>query len=131
MTFDLANLDTLSTAQEEGVDVELRHPVTNEPLGVTVRVASYESERVRRVKRRITDRALKATQGRRQTTAEDLERSTREMVAAAVISWSGLVYRGETLDCTPANVLRVLEEQPWIGEQIDAVAQDRAAFFRT
>lgn len=129
MTFDLANLAGLTEAQEAGTDLELKHPATGKPLDIVLRVVSYESERCKRVRRVAMDRALKS-QGRRQVTAYEIEESTRDLVASAIVGWSGMEYQGAALDCTPENVKRILTEFPWIGEQVDAVAQDRAAFFR-
>ncbi len=35
---DLAELDKLNESQEAGVDVQIKHPATGEPLGIAVRV---------------------------------------------------------------------------------------------
>lgn len=130
---DLTKFDGLSRKFDEGVEIEIRHPVTNEPLGMKVRVASYQSERVKKVQRKLANAALRDQKRnpKKPVTVEETEEKAFEIVAAAVLDWSGFERDGEALACTPENVLSVIENSDlwFISEQIDKAADDQAAFF--
>lgn len=130
MSFDISNLDGFTAALEDGTDVELKHPATDKPLGIVLRIVSYDSDRVRSVQRRQTDAAMRLRARNKAPTSDMLETNGREIMAASVVSWTGMEMDGQTLECTRDNVLAVLKRFPWVGEQIDAVGGDRAAFFR-
>lgn len=129
MSFDLGEFDALTRAQQEGVEMELKHPTTGEGLGVVLRVASYESQRVKDAGRHQFDKALKAQTRGRAPTSKELEEVAHEKIVAAILDWRGMVLHGEDLPCTRENARRVVTEFPWVGEQVDAFAQDRSAFF--
>lgn len=133
MGFDLSTLDTGSQRQEDGVPVEIKHPVTGQGLGITVTVASYESERVKAVARAMGNKALlqQKRNPRKADTVEAVEERTLEIAIAAIVGWDGVELEGKKLPFTRENARTVLERYPFIAEQIDAVAADRAAFFTT
>ena len=129
---DLSTFSGLSQRFDEGVEVEIRHPVTEKKLGLTVRVASYQSERVKKIMRRQANAAMKERQRnpKKAMTVEQAEERSHEIIIAAVVDWSGFEMKGEPLECTPENVRAVIENPDlwWIGEQIDKAAEDQAAF---
>lgn len=131
MGFDLSSLDGAARKQEDGVPVEIKHPATSEPLGITITVASYESERVKAVARQMGNKALvqQKRSPRKPETIEALEERTIEIAAAAIVGWEGVELDGKALPFTRENARTILERFPFIAEQIDAVAADRAAFF--
>lgn len=130
---DLAKFNGMAKAFDEGVEIEIRHPATNEPLGLKVRVASYQSERVKKVQRKLANAAIRDQKRnpRKTATIEETEEKAFEIVAAAVLSWDGFERNEETLECTPENVLSVVEDPNlwFISEQIDKAADDQVAFF--
>lgn len=129
MSFDLSTFDALSTNSEQGVELDVRHPVTQEPIGWTLRIAGAESDRVKKVTRRQRNAALKGQ--RKHLTSDLLETQQREVLAACVISWTfadGVKIDGEQPDCTPENVDRLLKRFSWLGQQIDDKASDQSAF---
>jgi hypothetical protein len=127
---DLSSLKEEASAIEDGVEVKITHPVTGEETGMIVTVASYESSAVRSVQRRIANSAMKKRK-KGMPTAEDAEEGTYAIAAAAVLGWSGVTEDGEPLEFTKSNVIKVLKAWPFIAEQIDEVADDRANFFKT
>lgn len=133
MGFDLSTLDTGTRRKEDGVPVELKHPATGQPLGITITVASYESERVKAVARAMGNKALlqQKRNPRKADTVEAIEERTFEIACAAIVSWEGLELDGKPLPFTRENARTVLERYPEIAEQVDTVASDRAAFFTT
>lgn len=128
---DLGSLDT-AAMQGEGTDVIIKHFDTGLPIGLTIRVVGYESERVKRVRRKIANEALKKQ--RKVTRAEDIEDRSNAVLAAAVVAWKwddGVTLDGKVPECTYENAKALFARFEWIGEQVDAVAGDRSAFLPT
>jgi hypothetical protein len=129
---DLSEFNGYASALDEGIDVDIVHPVTGKPLGITVRVAAYSSERVKAEARRLANEWRRKARPGKITTVEAEEGRTKAIVAASILRWSGVEMNGETLACTPDNVRRVIDDPnlAWFVQQIDAAAGDDAVFFR-
>jgi hypothetical protein len=131
MSFDLSKLEGARQKQEDGVPVAIKHPATGADLGITITIASYESERVKRVAREMANRAMMEAKRnpRRGDTVEAIEERTIAIAAAAIIDWKGIEMDGKPLPFTRDNAKMLLEKFPFIGEQLDAAAGDRSLFF--
>jgi hypothetical protein len=134
---DLESFATRSKA-EEGAPMEVRNPVTQEPLlqddgqPVTITLAGSDSDRFQRVQRHNLNRRLKNS-GRRGNvtlTAEELDAEKIETLVACTISWSGIQRRGAPIDCTPDNARSVYKDFPWVREQADEFVNDRVNFLK-
>lgn len=141
----------LLTLQPNTLSVDLKHPATGEPLGVTVELRSLESDEVKAVERQLKNKALKG--GRNTVTAEKIDDNTIALLSAAIVSWTWAkpILIGEKKDadgklvppvygdepslggdkkpaCTDANKRKLLAV-PAIAKQIDQALGDEAAFF--
>ncbi|NLS03624.1 hypothetical protein HGP14_09660 [Rhizobium sp. P32RR-XVIII] len=112
------------------ITVDLKHPATGAPLGVSVELQSLESDAVKAVERQLKNKALRA--GRNTVTAEKIEDNTVAILSAAIVSW---VFSGEANlggdkkpACTDANKRKLLAV-PALAKQIDSALGDDAAFF--
>lgn len=131
MGFDLSTLNDSLKKQEEGVPVKIKHPATGEELGITIYVASYDSEKVRRVAREMGNKALleRRRNPRKADTVEAHEERTFAIAAAAIVGWEGLESEGKPLEFNRENARMIVERFSFVAEQIDMVAGDRANFF--
>ncbi|MET3648029.1 hypothetical protein [Phyllobacterium ifriqiyense] len=133
MTFELSVFDGTAAKFEDGFDLDILHPATGEKTGLVIKVASYRSERVKRVQRRLANAAIR--EGKKNPkkvgTVEEIEEKTNEIVAASVISWN-LTQGGKPVECTPENVLKVVSNPDYffISEQIDKAADEDANFVK-
>lgn len=135
----LAELSTTKTA-EQGVPVEIVHPKTNLPLGITIVVCGTDSETYKKIQRKQLNRRMERTARSRnrhlQMTAEELEAEALDLLVACTRFWkqgdrSEIEFApGEWLPCTPENVRKVYEELPWLKEQIDQEIGDRSNFLQ-
>lgn len=129
---DLSKFSGIANAFEDGVEIEITHPVSAKPLGLKVTVASYQSERVKAVQRRIANRSLKDNKRnpKKSATVEELEEASSDIIASAVISWAGFELKGKPLECNRENVLSVLANPDlwFIRDQIDKAADDVTSF---
>ena len=129
MSFDLASIDALTRNLDEGADVEIKHPVTNAAIGLTIRVAGYESERANAYTRRVYNEALRDI--RHTPTAEERDQNVMRFQVAMTLGWTwadGLTLDSEVPEFNPPNVERVFRRFPWIVPQLDQAASDRARF---
>lgn len=128
MNFDLSNFDTSA----DGEWLQLRHPVTHEPLeGVQIRMVGPDSDEFREASRRNTDRRLRMKAGRgTKITAEDLEHDALEVLVSCIKGWSGMVQNGQVMDFNPIAAREVLGKYVWIREQVDSFISDRANFIK-
>lgn len=131
---DLSKFSGISSAFEDGVEIDILHPITNAKTGLKVKVASYQSERVNAVQRRIANRSLRDNKRnpKKTATVEELEEASTEILAAAVVGWSGFELKGKPIECNRENVLSVLNNPDlwFIREQIDKAADDVTAFMQ-
>lgn len=131
-TFDLATFDSLTEAQEDGIDVHIEHPGTGEPLGITIRVAGPDSERQRKAYRRLGEKRLRA--GRKKLTTEEMEEDAFELLARSLISWTfapGVTIGGEVPAFDVDAAKGLFRRFPWIREQVDMAAGSRAGFLKS
>jgi hypothetical protein len=129
---DLSSIDTVK-GSNEGFDVQIYHPGTNEDLGISINVLGKDSDEFQRVSRAQQKKRMAKMQkgGFRSTTAiplEEIEQDSLELLAACTKSWSGVIIDGKAIDCTKENAVALYERFPWIKEQIDTAIGDRANF---
>lgn len=114
------------------ITIDLKHPATGAPLGVSVELRSLESDEVKAVERQLKNKALKG--GRNTVTAEKIDDNTIALLSAAIVSWafSGEANLGgdKKPACNDANKRKLLAV-PALAKQIDVALGDEAAFFAT
>lgn len=129
---DLSKFDGFAKSFDDGIDVDICHPVTSEKLGMTVRIASYQSERVKKLQRKMANAAMREQRRnpKKAATVEEVEEKAFDIMVASVISWEGFERGGKPLECTPENVRAVVSNPDlwFIAEQIDKAAEDSQAF---
>lgn len=138
---DLASIDT-AAACNKGFEVELRHPVTNQPLGIFWGVLGSDSDIFRdHVKETINDRLRKEAMAKKRgrdlevRTMEDAEQDSIELLIVCSTHWrtgdeKTLRFKGEDLAFSVPNAKRVLEDMRWIRAQIDEAIGDLGNFMK-
>ncbi len=133
------DFSSVSAAAEEGAVLELKDP-HGEPVlkpdgsPVTITLAGSDSKRFKKARNAIGDRYLKKASPRKAAIAETTEESLNDwafQLAAATISWDGVVVEGAELECTPANAKRVYLDYDWVREQVDAFVGERRNFWKS
>jgi hypothetical protein len=131
---DLSSIDTVKGANE-GFDVQIYHPGTNEDLGVTINILGKDSDEFLKVSRaQSKKRMAKMTKGggfrNVQIPIEEVERDGLELLAACTKSWSGVIENGKVIECNKDNAIDLYERYPWVKEQVDTAMGDRANFIK-
>lgn len=131
---DLASLNTTS-ASNKGAEIELLHPTENTPLGIYITVLGKDSDVFRDhvkhdVNQRLRKEAMATKRGKSldPTTAEQVEEQSIELLTICTTGWRNMVYNGEELAFTVANVAMVYRELLWVRRQIDEAIGDLENF---
>jgi hypothetical protein len=120
---NLEEFESFTDSQENGLTVDIVNPVSGESTGAKIVVAGPDSRIARKARHRVASDML--SEG--SITADRWE-ITKRMIALCTISWEGIRWGGEDLECNVENVMKVLERFPWIEAQIDAKATNRVNF---
>lgn len=130
MAFDLSAFDGLTAAQEEGIDVTINGP-DGTPLSppVVITIAGPDSERQKAAQRKQADIRLRRRQ--RTMSAKEAEEAGLDILAASIIAWTPFKVGGKVLELTKDNAKMVLQRYPFIQEQLDLAAGDRAGFIKS
>jgi hypothetical protein len=131
---DLSEFDSVKGAQE-GAVMEVRNPISGGKLldgdkPVTITLAGKDSDKFRTVHAEILSRRLTKVgiSGRVKINAGELQDESMELLSACTLSWSGIVVDKQSLECTPANAVKVYTRFPWLREQVDEFIGDRSNF---
>jgi len=131
---DLATLDTVKGANE-GFDVQIYNPATNEDLDIVIHVLGKDSDEFQRISRaqgrkRMAKMAKGGFRSVSATSAEEIEQDAIALLAACTTGWSGVVIGGKAIDYNQDNAVMLYTRFPWIREQVDAAIGDRANFIK-
>jgi len=123
--FDLTSLNT-TKACNAGADVEIRHPVTNAPLGIKIRVLGRDSDTFKEYTRdtlntRLRREAMAQKRGKDADlrTVEVIEQENMDLLVVCTVGWQGVVLDGKELPFEEGNVRKVYKEYPWIYDQVN------------
>lgn len=109
---DLSKLDTTKKA-EEGVEMKLRHPVTNEELGVTLTLRGTDSKIVKAAFskfRRVSEDDKKSD--------SEKEKAAADLVVRCIISIDGAEYEGKPIESDEDGKRFFVERFQWAASQV-------------
>jgi hypothetical protein len=127
---DLKQFEGMVEAQDVGADVAILHPTNYERLGIIVRVAGTDSDRVRNARRSILARRADRANPMAPMAPQELEEENLLLVAHSVIGWESVEWNGKPLECNLENVVMVLKKLPFMRDQIESFANSRANFMK-
>lgn len=125
---DLADFDSMQTAQEDGVDVVIKDP-RGKDLGFTIRVAGPDSDRQKDAQQSFVDQRI-ADQKSGPFDSDELIALSIHVLAASTIDWSPFVMDRKPLEYSYENAKRLYLRFPFIRDQIQAAAGSRARFLQ-
>lgn len=126
--------------------VEITNPATNQPLGIRCRVVSIEDDRLKALKRRITNDTLTLQSKNKALKADELEHNGKMLLFTATLGWewynptgsegddgydAGAMpdFHGEVPDFNQKNFVRIITELPWFADQLREEIDETKAFF--
>lgn len=132
---DLAAMDTVK-GSNEGFEVRIYHPGTNEDLDISITVLGKDSDAFQKVSRSQNKKRMAKLQkggfrGSASVPVEEIEQDNIDLLAACTIGWSGVIIEGKEIPFTVDNAAMVYGRFPWIKEQVDTAIGDRANFIKS
>lgn len=129
--FDIGSFS--QTDEAKGEFLNLLNPSNGEPLidsegnDIGMYLLGKDSTKYRAAQRAVTNRRLnnKASSA---ITAERIEAEAIEVLSKCVVSWQGIVFNGEEMECNFPNARKLLTESQWVKEQVDDFVAERANF---
>lgn len=138
---DLGKLDT-TAACDKGAEIELKHPVSNTPLGAFITVLGKDStlfkEHTRTlINSRIRKEAMAQKRGKDSEirTMEQIEKENIETLVVCTTGWRTgaeevLIVNGTKVPFTVANAIQIYTDYPFIYAQVDEAIGELENFMR-
>lgn len=125
---DIAQLGGLTQVHRK---IEIKHPKTKAPIGVSITLCSIDDDRLKVLKRKILDRRLHLEARGKTFKAEEIEQNQNEITFNSIVEWDwyGLTYEGKKPELNRKNALEIFEKYPIFAEQINEEIGDTASFF--
>lgn len=122
----------ISKLASDTTTIEIKHPGTGAPIGITVEVRSPECDEIKVINRAWQNRALKSRG--KEIDATEIEKQALDVMVASIASWEwadGLEWEGEKPDNSDAFKRKVLSSKSgaFILRQVDKAMGDEARFF--
>jgi hypothetical protein len=116
---------------EDLFTLNLTAPESDEPLGIRFMIRSVESDAVKRVSRQHADKFLSSP--KKKLTSSKLEAEFLDKAAAAIASWDwgDHSWKDEKPELTFEKAREVVEEAPFIYDQVTRASEDRANFTKS
>lgn len=114
--------------------IEIAHPATKEPLGVSVTIMSPDDPRLERTKTKIMDERLALEAKGKNFKAEQINKNRDMILFRAMTAWKwdgDTSFEGEKPELTQVNALKVFAKLPWFRSQIDEAFSELESFFNT
>ncbi len=130
MGIDIASMDT-SDASNSGIEIELRHPVTDAALGAYITVLGIESEIARDLRDAQTRKAQQTMQraGRMVFDSPQALKDRRiDICVACTKSWRNMTYKGADLPFSVPNARMLYGQFGWMLNQVDIAIADIGNF---
>lgn len=124
---DLADFDRITEAQDQGREFPIVGPL-REPTGIIVRIAGPDSERQTKARHKVLNRRLWRQRHGSRDTAQTRESDEIELIAAAIMDWSGIEKDGQPFPYSPENAEYLVRTYRLFRDQIDLFASSRAFY---
>lgn len=121
----------IGSIQATDREVELKHPVTEEGLGLFFSLRSPYSDEVKKAEREWLNARL--AKKKQSITAEALEAAKEKQIMAAVSGWrfeGDANIGGEKPKFNPAALRELIRNHVWIRQFLDEELGDTAGFFQ-
>ena len=136
----------LTSLKPSSRSIEIKHPVTEEPVGIRIDIVSIDDDRLKKLKRQIIDASQKLQVKGKFFSAVELEQNANLIMFTASEGWkwynptgkeSDEGYDADAMpsfhDEVPAynqkNFVALITELPWVRKQLNDEMEETKAFF--
>jgi hypothetical protein len=127
---DLAPFDGKA---DDGAEMVVMHPGTGDATDAVITLAGMDSRAWRAASHKLRSNVFSdgADQDRVVKAFEMSEQHVAELLASVTLSWKNVKDGGPDLECTRENAKKLYVKYPWLREQVNRFAGNRANFFRS
>lgn len=114
--------------------IEIKHPVSEQPLGVRVNIISLNDDRMKQIRRRFINKRIELEKRGKSFKADDIEANEIDLLVACITGWDwygDITFNGSKPDFTELNVRNVLNSLSWFKDQVSEAVGDEKAFFQS
>lgn len=120
--------------------LDIKHPVTDAPFGITMMIRSAASEVAKEIQRKHADKHIERRLRNKLIKGAQVEQETLEEAASFVASWEWGInpatktqntFRDEVPDLTMKKAMEIFEAVPWIFQQVREAANSTENFSET
>lgn len=132
---DLSIFDSVTHANE-GAELVLLHPITQEETDVKIRLLGSDSDEYRALSKKRFEqmqRKAKMLKGKNKANEIDLdeaEEQAHDLLARMTVSWEGVEEDGQAVHCSVDNAKMIYGKYPTIREQVEKFIADRSNFIK-
>lgn len=127
----------LSKIKAHEITLDIVHPKTKQPIGVTVSLRSLDDDELKKVNRRINNERMQLSQRGKFVDAEREEMNNRTVLFAAVTGWhwgkdhdgDDANFHGSKPEFNRVNFDKIADELPWFQLQIQNALLEPERFF--
>lgn len=109
------------------------HPGNGEDLGIIVTLVSLDDDRVKKIRRRVTDRRLHLEARGKSFKAEELDENMNNVVFACMTGWTWegeATFHGKKPEFNFHTVNAVFNELPWFLTQLRDRLNEETDFYK-
>ena len=112
--------------------IEIKHPATDENLGIRVTIVSLDDDKTKQIRRQFINKRLELEKKGKSFRADDIEENEVDLLIASMTGWDwyDAEFHGEKLEFTTHNIKKVFRELPWFKKQVSEAVSDEKAFFQ-
>lgn len=121
----------ISTLKPHEQVVEIKHPKTNEDLGIKISIVSLMDPRAKSLKRQFAIARMERERRGKNMSYDEIEGNSMELLLKVIIGWDwgDNTFNGKKPDFNEENVKAVLTEFEWLKLQLLAKLEDESSFF--
>lgn len=115
--------------------IEIKHPKTEQPLGIRVNILSLNDDKMKQIRRRFINKRIELEKRGKSFKADDIEANELDLLINCITSWDwygeDVSFNGSKPDFNEVNVRKVLTTFSWFKDQVSEAVGDEQAFFQS
>ena len=122
------DIEDLYTQQDhdKGAEINILHPVTEEPTDIFIKVVGVDSKRWRKGKAEVAKKLGKMKAEEIQD--YDMDSLSSECLAAATIGWRGVEKKGKEIEFSESECAKLYQFSPFVYHQVNEFIAKRVNF---
>lgn len=125
-------MELSSLIQSPSTTVEIIHPLTNKPTGISFVLASRHRPEVKSLARSIADKRMASVRQNKPLDTAAMDEESLDLLVASIKGWSGIEDDGAPVPFSQQKAREILSREglEWVRKQLDEAMGNDALFFQ-